>query len=59
MIRPEDFDFHFTADSHWQWAETIALLFSVPEANINVNVYVVTRPKMGVCMADITMIDRL
>lgn len=59
MIRPEDFDFHFTADSHWQWAETIALLFSVPEANINVNVYVVTRPMMGVCMADITMMDRV
>jgi hypothetical protein len=59
MIRPEDFDFHFTDDSHWQWAETIALLFSVPEANINVNVYVVTRPRMGVCMADITIMDRL
>ena len=59
MIRPDDFDFHFTADSAANWAETIALLFSVPEANINVNVYVVTRPKMGVCMADITMIDRI
>jgi hypothetical protein len=59
VIKPEDFDFHFTDESHWQWAETIALLFSVPEANINVNVYVVTRPKMGVCMADITMMDRI
>jgi hypothetical protein len=59
MIKPEDFDFHFTPDSHWQWVETIAMPFCVPEANINVIVYVLTRPMLGVCMADITMIDRI
>jgi len=59
MIRPEDADFHFKPDSHWQWVETIALPFCVPEANINVIVYVVTRPMLGVCMADITIIDRI
>ena len=59
MIRPEDFDFHFGADSHWQWAETIALPFAVPEENINVILYVVTRPKLGVCMADVSILDRI
>ena len=39
MIKPEDFDFRFTADSHWQWVETIALPFHIPEANINGGVY--------------------
>jgi hypothetical protein len=59
MIRPEDFDFHVTPDSHWQWAETLALPFNVIEANIDVIVYLVTRPRLGVCMCDVTMIDRI
>lgn len=59
MIRPEDFDFHFTPESHWQWAETLALPFCVPDANINVIVYLVTRPKLGVAMCDITILDRI
>lgn len=59
MIRPEDNDFHFTAESHWSWAETLALPFNVPEAKIDVIVYVVTRPKVGACMADVTMLDRI
>ncbi len=59
MIRPEDFDFHFTEDSPWQWAETLALPFCVPSANINVIVYLVTRPKLGVAMCDVTILDRI
>lgn len=59
MIRPEDFDFHFTEDSPYNWAETLALPFVVPDANINVIVYLVTRPKLGVAMCDITMMDRI
>ena len=59
MIKPQDFDFHFTSDSHWQWVETIAFPFNVPEANINAVVYVVTRPMLGVCMSDITLMDRI
>lgn len=59
MIRPEDFDFHFTDDSPYNWAETLALPFVVPEANINAVVYLVTRPKLGVAMCDITLIDRI
>ena len=59
MIRPQDADFHYTPDSHWQWVETIALPFSVPEANINVIAYVLARPMLGVCMADVTVMDRI
>lgn len=59
MIRPEDFDFHFTEDSPYNWAETLALPFVVQAANINVIVYLVTRPKLGVAMCDITMMDRI
>lgn len=59
MIHPEDFDFHVTPDSPWQWAETLALPFCVPEANINVIVYLVTRPRLGVCMCDVTILDRI
>ena len=59
MIKPEDCEFHFTPDSHWQWVETIALPFAIPEHNINAVIYVVTRPMLGVCMADITIMDRI
>jgi hypothetical protein len=59
MIHPKDCDFHFTNESHWQWVETLALPFSVPEADINAIVYVLTRPMLGVCMSDITLIDRI
>jgi hypothetical protein len=59
VIRPEDFDFHFTAESPYNWAETLALPFVVPEANINAVVYLVTRPKLGVAMCDITLMDRI
>lgn len=59
MIKPEDADFHHTPDSHWQWVETIALPFYVAEANINAVVYVVARPMLGVCMADVTIMDRI
>ena len=59
MIRAEDFDFHFDDESHWQWAETVALPFALPEENINVILYLVTRPRMGVCMSDITILDRI
>lgn len=59
MIKPEDFDYHYTADSHWQWAETIAIPFNIPQANINAVIYMVTRPVLGACMVDITLMDRI
>ncbi|HSV71916.1 MAG TPA: hypothetical protein VLI72_17565 [Methylibium sp.] len=59
MIQAADGEFHFKADSHWQWAETLAFPFSVPEANLNGIVYVLARPMLGVCMCDITIMDRI
>jgi hypothetical protein len=59
MLGPEYAEFQFGPDSHWQWVETLALPFAVPEHNINVVCYVVTRPKMGVCAVDITIMDRI
>jgi len=59
MITPQDADFHFKPDSHWQWVETLAFPFAVPEANINGVIYVLTRPMLGVCMCDITLMDRI
>jgi len=59
MIKPEDCEFHWRPDSHWQWVETIALPFNIPDANINAVVYVVARPMLGVCMSDITVMDRI
>lgn len=59
MIKPEDAEYHFKPDSHWQWVETIALPFHVPEASLNGIIYVVTRPMLGVCACDISLHDRL
>ena len=59
MIKPEDFEFHFTPDSHRQWVETIALPLGIPEAKINGGAYIVTRPVMGVCACDISIYDRI
>ena len=59
MIRPEDAEFHFRPDSHWQWVETIALPFHVPGTTLGGIVYVVTRPMLGVCACDISLHDRI
>lgn len=59
MITARDAEFHFAEDSHWQWVETIALSCCVPEENLNVQIYIVTRPMLGVCMADITVMDHI
>lgn len=59
MIKPEDFDFHYDENSHWQWVETIAMPFSIPQEKINCMIYVVTRPMLGVAMCDISINDRI
>lgn len=59
MIKPQDAEFHFKADSHWQWVETISLPFHVPGTTIGGIVYVVTRPMLGVCACDISLHDRI
>lgn len=59
MIVDQDARFHFNDQSPWNWVETIALPFAVPDANINATVYVVARPRLGVCAVDITIMDKI
>ena len=59
MIKPEDAEFHFNKDSHWQWVETIALPFHVPGTTVSGIVYFMARPMLGVCMCDISLHDRI
>ena len=59
MIKPQDAEFHFKPDSHWQWVETVALSFHVPGTTVSGIVYVLTRPMLGVCMVDVTIHDRI
>jgi hypothetical protein len=59
MLEDKDFDFHHRPDSHWQHVDTLYSTFSIPEANIDGGVYVLTRPVLGVCMSDISIRDRI
>ena len=59
MIHPEDADFHHNAESPYDWCETNFFPFSIPEARISGGFYVLTRPKLGVCMSDVTVQDRI
>jgi len=59
MIKPEDMEFHFSPESHWQWVETIALPFHIPDTTINGIIYLVTRPMLGVCACDVSLHDRI
>lgn len=51
MIKPEDAEFHFNKDSHWQWVETIALPFHVPGTTVSGIVYFMARPMLGCACA--------
>lgn len=59
MIKPEDVDFHRPQHADFRWCETNPFLFSIPEERISGSIYVVTRPVLGVCMSDITLVDRI
>ncbi|MTD12476.1 hypothetical protein GIS00_00775 [Nakamurella sp. YIM 132087] len=48
MITRADFDFHTNDGTDRTWTETIGGVFSVPEAGILANVYVLARPNLGV-----------
>jgi hypothetical protein len=48
MITRADFDFHENDGTDRTWTETIGGVFSVPEAGILANVYVLARPNLGV-----------
>src|ERR1700683_2154531 len=53
MITPADADFHPRDPSILDWTETMFTSFAVPEANILGNVYVLTRPNLGVCTSSV------
>ena len=55
MIEPEDCEFHDRDPDDWTWTETTALIFSVPEAGILGNAYVLARPNLGVALSSVAL----
>lgn len=53
MINAADLDFHHHGSTEFDYAETMFLIFSVPEAAISGNAYVLCRPNAGVCLSSI------
>ena len=53
MITSRDLDFHHQGSPAFDHAETLFLIFSVPEARISGNAYVVCRPNAGVCVSSV------
>ena len=53
MITAADAEFHDRDPSILDWAETMFMIFSVPEENILGNVYLLTRPNLGVCTSSV------
>jgi hypothetical protein len=53
MITETDLHFHNADSPSFDHAETLFLIFSVPEAKISGNAYVLARPNVGVCLSSI------
>jgi hypothetical protein len=53
MITDADLDFHNHNSPDFDHAETLFLIFSIPEARISGNAYVLCRPNAGVCLSSI------
>jgi hypothetical protein len=53
LITPADTEFHPRDPSIASWTETMFMIFSVPEANILGNVYVLARPNLGIATSSI------
>ncbi|WP_374414868.1 hypothetical protein [Novosphingobium colocasiae] len=53
MIIADDYKFHARDPEDRTWTETLFIIFSVPECAISGNIYVLTRPNMGVCHSSI------
>lgn len=58
MITPDDADFHKPTSDDPTWAETNFFGFYVPEATLNVGVYALFRPNVGVVISTIAMNSR-
>lgn len=55
MITEKDSAYHAHEPAEWRWTETTPLIFSVPEANILGNLYVASRPNLGVALSSIAI----
>lgn len=53
MINDEDTEFHASDPADRTWTETTVLIFSVPDAGILANAYVLARPNLGVALSSI------
>jgi hypothetical protein len=53
MITASDFKFHACDPNDKSWTETVFVIFSVPEAAISGNLYVLARPNLGICHSSI------
>lgn len=53
MITDQDLHFHNAGSSAFDYAETLFLIFSVPEERISGNAYVLCRPNAGVCLSSV------
>lgn len=59
MIKTSEADFQVRPDSPYNWCETNFFPFCIPEERINGNVYMFTRPALGVAMCDVLVQDRI
>ncbi|MGV9710969.1 DUF7064 domain-containing protein [Gordonia sp. NPDC003424] len=55
MITAADTDYHESDPSEHTWAETIVCVFSVPEAGILGNAYVLSRPNVGATISGVVV----
>lgn len=55
MITAADFEFHDRDPSISNWAETIVLIFQVPEARILGNAYIIARPNIGLAATSVIL----
>jgi hypothetical protein len=53
MITDADLEFHNRGTTEHNFAETMFLIFSVPEAGISGNAYFLGRPNAGVCLSSV------
>lgn len=58
MIKPEDADFHTPTSDDPTWAETNFFGFYIPEVPLNVGVYALFRPNVGVVISTVAMNSR-
>lgn len=55
MITAADSEFHERDPAESTWAETVVLIFSVPEAQIMGNAYILARPNIGVVCSSVIL----